>query len=130
MKRTRAISWAEKIALHLPVLTASEANTREHWTARNRRKKAQQLATRCHLSVCACKLRPLGQPARVHLVRLGTRKLDSDNLAGSFKHIRDAIAAWFGFDDGDERTEWTYAQRVVPRADVGSEIILTFEGEA
>lgn len=129
MKRARFPTDVERLKVfrRIPVLTVSEANTREHWTKRNRRKKAQQLATTCNLSALGAQLRPYGQPARVHLVRLGTRKLDSDNLAGSFKHVRDAIAAWFGFDDGDERTEWTYDQRIVPRADTGSEMLITFE---
>ena len=47
---------------------------------------------------------------RIELTRLAPRRLDSDNLAGSCKHIRDGIADWFGVDDGDARYQWAYAQ--------------------
>lgn len=36
--------------------------------------------------------------------------LDSDNLAGGMKHLRDAIAATLGMDDGDSRLRWCYGQ--------------------
>lgn len=37
--------------------------------------------------------------------------LDDDNLAGSLKAVRDAIAEWLGLDDRDPRVAWKYAQR-------------------
>ena len=44
-------------------------------------------------------------PIVVTITRLGPRALDSDNLASSGKHVRDAIATWLGVDDGvAERT--------------------------
>ena len=46
----------------------------------------------------------------VSLVRYGRRKLDDDNLAGSFKPLRDAIASSLGIDDGDPRMRWEYGQ--------------------
>lgn len=54
---------------------------------------------------------------RVHLVRVASsrsRGLDpEDNLPGSFKHIRDQIAAELGFgkEDRHKRLKWTYDQR-------------------
>lgn len=48
----------------------------------------------------------------VSLVRYGSRELDSDNLAGSFKQVRDLIAEWIGIDDGDKRISWHYGQVV------------------
>lgn len=38
------------------------------------------------------------------------RMLDSDNLAGAFKAVRDGVAEAMGIDDGSERLEWRYAQ--------------------
>ena len=46
----------------------------------------------------------------ISLVRFGRRPLDSDNLAGSQKHLRDAIAASLGIDDGDSRIRWECGQ--------------------
>lgn len=37
-------------------------------------------------------------------------KLDSDNLPGAFKHVRDGMADALGIDDGDARLAWSYAQ--------------------
>ncbi len=51
----------------------------------------------------------------VTLTRIGKRKLDSDNLQGGFKAIRDAIAKAFGIDDGSDRWGWRYDQRVEKR---------------
>jgi hypothetical protein len=47
----------------------------------------------------------------VTLTRIGPRDLDSDNLAGSAKAVRDAVARWLGVDDGPRApVEWRYAQ--------------------
>ncbi len=56
------------------------------------------------------KARPGGVYAVVTFVRYGKRALDDDNLAGSCKPIRDAVAAWLGIDDGDPRIRWEYGQ--------------------
>jgi hypothetical protein len=85
-------------ACFVPVKTVSEANSHEHWRKRQRRAKAQRAAA----ALCASYLqRPSGQLV-VSMCRYGKRKLDSDNLHGSLKHVRDGIADWLGVDDGDE----------------------------
>ena len=48
--------------------------------------------------------------ARVRLVRLGARALDTDNLAGALKAVRDAVAAWLGVDDGPGGLVWEVDQ--------------------
>jgi len=48
--------------------------------------------------------------ARVSLVSYRRKQLDSDNLAGGFKPLRDAIARSFGLDDSDSIIEWEYGQ--------------------
>jgi hypothetical protein len=97
--------------LKVPVKLISEANQREHWTTRSRRKKDQQR------SVSFCWVasgfgHEFQFPVVVTLTRIGVRKLDPDNLAGSFKHVQDQIAREMGVDDGDEkRVRWIYEQR-------------------
>ena len=38
------------------------------------------------------------------------RELDSDNLQGSLKNLRDSIAATIGMDDGSSEIRWEYGQ--------------------
>lgn len=38
------------------------------------------------------------------------RPLDDDNLRAGCKAVRDAIAAWFGLDDGERWIVWDYSQ--------------------
>ena len=95
----------------LPLKLESLANQRTHWRAKARVAKAQRFEARAALT---------GEgeiwfkgPYAVHITRLGKRKLDSDNLAISAKHVRDGIADALGIDDGDEtKVTWTYAQEI------------------
>lgn len=90
------------------IRTVSEANRREHWAARHRRASNQKLMVAAALS--GKKLPPL--PAVITLTRIGKRRMDSDNLAGAFKAVRDQIARTYGVDDGDPRYTWQYAQKI------------------
>lgn len=47
----------------------------------------------------------------VSLIGLRRRTLDDDNFVGACKHLRDAIAASLGLDDGDKRFTWQYGQQ-------------------
>ncbi len=47
----------------------------------------------------------------VSLVGFRRRALDDDNFVGACKHLRDAIAARIGMDDGDPRLRWEYGQQ-------------------
>lgn len=47
----------------------------------------------------------------VTLTRVGPRTLDTDNLAGALKGVRDGVADALGIDDGDPRITWCYDQR-------------------
>lgn len=104
-----AVRERETLELVIPVKTISEANQREHWGAKLRRKKAQQKLIKQYWQIVV-RRRVIALPCTVRLVRIGPRRLDPDNLAGSFKHCQDAIAAVIGIDDGDERIKWEYAQ--------------------
>lgn len=97
------------LSIDIPVRTVSEANQREYWAVKLRRKKAQQVAVQAAFiagmyrssQFCNCE---------ITLLRYGPKRLDSDNLAGSFKYVQDAVSEWIAVDDGDERLAWTYSQ--------------------
>lgn len=88
----------------------SLANQREGWRKSSRRAKEQRAKA---LVFAAHELHhhPVQLPVRVHITRHGPRKLDSDNLAISAKHVRDGVADALGCDDGDEEmVTWSYSQ--------------------
>lgn len=96
--------------LVVPIRTGRGPNLREHHMARHRRVKAEREAVGWVLP----KTRPRPPlPCEVVLTRIsppGGRKLDDDNLRGSLKAIRDAVAEWLGVDDGSEQVHWSYRQ--------------------
>ncbi|HXN30548.1 MAG TPA: hypothetical protein VN894_01755 [Polyangiaceae bacterium] len=84
----------------------SESNQREHWAKKHRRISEQR-----HLVMLILGLsRHFPLPLQCRLTRLAPRELDTDNLAISFKGVRDQIAAWLGVDDRDPRVSWSYSQ--------------------
>lgn len=85
-------------------------NAREHWRTRSARVKRERGLARL---ICSQNLtKPTAWPVLVVLTRIGPRRLDSDNLAGSAKAVRDGVADWLGVDDGDEsKVLWAYEQR-------------------
>lgn len=95
--------------LLLSIKTISEANSRDHWTKRRKRFRAQAWELYWAWRSANPQIPPL--PLVVTLTRIGPRTLDSDNLAGSFKGIRDQLATLIGVDDGDPRVEWRYLQQ-------------------
>lgn len=86
----------------------SEANAHEHYRERSNRAALQRAAVGATLRVMAGA--PPVAPCRVVITRIAARALDTDNLTGSAKHVRDAVAAWLGVDDRDPRVEWLVAQ--------------------
>lgn len=88
------------------IRVVSEANQREHYLTKHRRKKKQQY----QMGLMLAGLAPPAPPLTITLTKLGSRKLDADNLAGAFKHVQDTIARWLGVDDGDGRLTWRYEQ--------------------
>ena len=93
----------------LPIRTWSEANQRVHWAKRARRAHRQREAARI-LVRTALAPGPVAEAIIVTLTRIAPRKLDSDNLAGALKAVRDGVADALGMDDGDPCIEWRYAQ--------------------
>ena len=93
--------------MRFEIRTVSEANHREHPMARHRRKKAEQKA---FVLMFRCARIKVNLPATITFTRHSRQTMDSDNLAGAFKHIRDALAREIGVDDGDPRIVWKYGQ--------------------
>lgn len=59
-----------------------------------------------------------GVRCRVDFIACVRRVLDDDNLAGSLKPLRDAVARRLGIDDGDGRIAWE-CQQVPTRGSEG-----------
>lgn len=112
------------------VRLVNETNAREHWAARSKRARAQRaaakLATMSALRKTAGYWRgmPDTMRATITITRSGPRKLDSDNLAASAKHVRDGVADALGVDDGSDRLDWKYDQC---RGSYGVAITVRFE---
>lgn len=109
------------VTVEIPMTLPSTANLRLHWAAKARLKKAQRTGVAFALKVTHVFDRvptPRGSggvwvpsgPLVVTLTRVAPRKLDGDNLQTAFKHVRDAVAAYFGVDDADPRISWRYEQ--------------------
>ncbi len=92
-----------------PVRIESEMNRREHWTKRHERFTVQARAV--FLSWPRRAAEGLTPPLIVKLTRIAPRVLDSDNLTGGFKAVRDQIAACLDLDDGNRQVEWRYYQQ-------------------
>lgn len=99
----------EILGLH----TVSEANTRDHHMERARRKREHTDTVRAHVlsRMTRTTMNVLDDAAvQVTLTRIGAKRLDTDNLAGSFKGVQDGVALALGIDDGDPRIVWSYQQ--------------------
>lgn len=107
----------------LPIKTVGGLNARENWRTRAGRVKRE----RYWALMYAKQLLKLyfGEPRTFHIVtltRLSSGTLDSDNLQGSLKAIRDGVADAIGMPDNDPRIEWQYAQEKCKRGDFGVKI--------
>lgn len=79
--------------LYVPVELVSEANQREHWAVKSKRKKRQRELVRLYWKLAGAPM--IEPPVKMRLVRLHTsrRKIrDFDNLVGSFKAVIDEMA--------------------------------------
>lgn len=101
------------LEITFPLVTCSEANTREHWTKSAKRHAIQKQITKVFL--LGNKI-PTKLPVKITLCRLSPRTLDSDNLQMALKYIRDSIADYFipglqaGRADDNKGFSWNYAQ--------------------
>ena len=98
-------------AVRMAIRTISMANVREHWAVRAKRNKAHRTAVAAQFGWCPTALKETPFPLVVTLTRHGKRLLDDDNLAGSFKAIRDEVATQLGRDDNPKSgISWVYKQ--------------------
>lgn len=105
----------DHLVLTIPMRTVSEANQREHWTKRNRRKRNHQAEVLYEWRVKAGTHR-FKLPCCVTFTRYAVQMLDSDNLAGAFKAARDMIASLLGVDDSPTApVEWVYRQEKIKK---------------
>jgi len=101
----------------LAIRTESEANLRENWHVKAKRVRMQRQITRVIVGQELIGSRGPWEENGKHtviLTRIAPRPLDTDNLARSFKAIRDGIADALGIDDGSKRLTWNYAQEKGP----------------
>lgn len=106
------------VEYQIPIRLVSVANAREHWAVKAKRAK-------CHRR-SALVIKKHRLPCDVHIVRVGKRELDGDNLQSACKALRDGIADRLGVDDADPRVRWTYSQQ---RGEYGAIVRITKRGE-
>lgn len=108
-----AITWeASKLQVFIPLKVVSESNIHEHWTKRAKRAKRQRR------NVCMimrpyvlCREQITSGFLTITLTRIAPRNLDSDNIRGAFKAVRDGVADVLGMkNDESSFLNWEYAQ--------------------
>jgi hypothetical protein len=86
------------VVVMLPLQTKSEANQRGNWRTKEKRRKEQ--VNVASLGIRSGTLHHRGRRvSRVEMTRIGPRKLDTDNLHGALKYVRDGIALGLGIND-------------------------------
>jgi len=107
----------------LRMRTVSTLNAREHWSARARRARFErQLA---YFTLLGTRAKAPAGRVKVTLTRLAAprgRVLDSDNLHGSLKAVRDGVADWLQRQDNDPGIEWHYVQAKGPQWGVAIQV--------
>lgn len=98
--------------LVIPMQTGRGMNSRGHWRVAHKRNLAEQNVVAWEL----CRIPKPAIPCTVLLTRYApSNGLDDDNLAGSLKNVRDAVATWLGVDDGKRETvRYRYTQARAP----------------
>lgn len=117
-----------KLTTTIDVQLGRGQNMREQHFARAKRVKAEREATSMALGRT-----PTWRPeialleyegARITLHRPWARvPLDSDNLSGAFKGVRDEVASFLGVDDRSERLHWIYTQSKQPNGTLPTVVI-------
>lgn len=107
-----------RLEFTIPIKATFTLNSREHWSVRARMRSSERRAvafaytsaTRSYRDRASLWSKSPHIPVRIALTRIGPRFLDSDNVQGALKAIRDEVAKQLGLDDGDERLTWAYSQ--------------------
>lgn len=92
----------------VPIRLGRGLNDRGHFMAKARKVKKEREA----VSWALVKAEKPAIPCVVTLTRIcpGGRGLDSDNLQGACKAVRDAVAQWLGVDDASDQVRYEYGQ--------------------
>jgi Holliday junction resolvase RusA-like endonuclease len=119
--RTRSSGrWSITLTLACRVVSEANRSRNDHWVVKKRRGDAQREALANALRDAGLTDHTVPLPVLVTWVRVGRQVMDTDNLAGSAKALRDAMAKWIGVDDGDtDSVKWSYEQR---SGDAGVEV--------
>jgi len=106
-----------KLTTTIDVQLGRGLNVREHHYTRAKRVKAEREATKSALKgPFVYGALHADDGARITLHRPWARvPLDSDNLSGAFKGVRDEVASFLGVDDKSERLHWIYTQSKQPK---------------
>lgn len=108
-----------KLMTTIDVTLGRGQNMREHYRVRANRVKEEREATLKALTsyenagyvVPDVLIENDAVGARVTLMRPIARiPLDTDNLSGAFKGVRDEVASFLGVDDRSDRIHWVYTQ--------------------
>jgi hypothetical protein len=91
----------------IPVTLRSEANEGGKLRAAIRRKGEVKATVRAALDGVS----PPKLPVVVRVIRVGGKKLDSDNAVRAVKACRDEVARWLQVDDADPRVKWVVRQQ-------------------
>ena len=127
------------VSFSVPIKLESEANAREVWQVKATRAQRQRAAVTKHapgrkvteFNASAKRTRVYTRwvevprfPCVVTITRIAPRELDSDNVVGSAKYVRDQVAELLGVDDRDPRVEWVVRQRKGEAKQYGVEIMV------
>lgn len=99
------------ISKFIPIFLPTQPSMHSHWRVRAGHVRTVRLLVESYFLGI-----PLPIPCIIHLRRISPRLCDDDNLQGSLKVVRDAIAEIMipglapGRADGDPRITWKYSQ--------------------
>ena len=122
-----------KLTTTIDVQLGRGQNVREYHFTRAKRVKAEREATRVALLLECGPMAQWTPPTMMDNVAKGARitlhrpwarvPLDSDNLSGAFKGVRDEVASFLGVDDRSERLHWIYTQSKQPKGTLPTVVI-------
>lgn len=104
--------------IRIPLRLSNGLNAREHHHARARRVRCERSSVQLSPAAALRHWAGRGDTFHVTLTRwwgARQRALDTDNLQGSLKAVRDEVAVLLGVDDKDPRVAWDCQQDRDPR---------------
>jgi hypothetical protein len=118
------------IVVQFPLYTTTESNTKGHWAGKANRAEKQREAVALVLAGPKAAGALPALPAVVTFTRIGKKRMDDDNLASAFKHVRDQLAETYGVDDASDLYGWRYDQEIGAEYGVRITIEPRAEGES